>query len=35
MYDAGARLFVEVGPRNVLTGLVGAILGERPHLRGH
>jgi acyl transferase domain-containing protein/NAD(P)H-dependent flavin oxidoreductase YrpB (nitropropane dioxygenase family)/NAD(P)-dependent dehydrogenase (short-subunit alcohol dehydrogenase family) len=32
MYAAGARLFVEVGPRNVLTGLVGQILGEHPHL---
>ena len=32
MYEAGARIFVEVGPRNVLTGLVGQILGGRPHL---
>ncbi len=32
MHEAGVRLFVEVGARNVLTGLVGAILGERPHL---
>ncbi len=32
MYAAGARLFVEVGPRNVLTGLTRQILGERPHL---
>ena len=32
MYDAGARIFVEVGPRSVLTGLVGRMLGERPHL---
>src|SRR6185436_16899047 len=32
MYDDGARIFVEVGPRSVLTGLVGRILGERPHL---
>ncbi len=32
MYQAGARIFVEVGPRNVLTGLVGSILEGRPHL---
>ncbi|MGD9644555.1 MAG: SDR family NAD(P)-dependent oxidoreductase [Pirellulales bacterium] len=32
MYAAGARTFIEVGPHNVLTGLVGAILGDRPHL---
>ena len=32
MYDAGARIFVEAGPRNVLTGLVRQILGSRPHL---
>ncbi|MGH3965972.1 MAG: beta-ketoacyl synthase N-terminal-like domain-containing protein, partial [Pseudonocardiaceae bacterium] len=32
MYTAGARLFVEVGPRAVLTGLVGQVLGARPHL---
>ncbi|AMV36070.1 type I polyketide synthase [Planctomyces sp. SH-PL62] len=32
MYDAGARLFVEVGPRQVLSGLVGQILGDRPHV---
>ncbi|HEV7859849.1 MAG TPA: SDR family NAD(P)-dependent oxidoreductase [Pyrinomonadaceae bacterium] len=32
MYDAGARLFVEVGPRNVLTGLASQILADRPHL---
>lgn len=32
MYEAGARVFVEVGPRNVLTGLTRQILGSRPHL---
>ncbi|MDR3632777.1 MAG: SDR family NAD(P)-dependent oxidoreductase, partial [Isosphaeraceae bacterium] len=32
MYDAGARVFVEVGPGNTLTSLVGTILGARPHL---
>uniref|UniRef100_Q02DB0 Beta-ketoacyl synthase n=1 Tax=Solibacter usitatus (strain Ellin6076) TaxID=234267 RepID=Q02DB0_SOLUE len=32
MYEAGARVFVEVGPRGVLTGLVDKILGDRPKL---
>jgi acyl transferase domain-containing protein/NAD(P)H-dependent flavin oxidoreductase YrpB (nitropropane dioxygenase family)/NAD(P)-dependent dehydrogenase (short-subunit alcohol dehydrogenase family) len=32
MYESGARIFVEVGPRNVLTALVGQILEDRPHL---
>lgn len=32
MYAAGARVFVETGPGQVLTRLVGEILGERPHL---
>lgn len=32
MYAAGARLFLEVGPRDVLTRLTRQILGERPHL---
>lgn len=32
MYQDGGRIFVEVGPRNVLTGLVGQILGDKPHL---
>ncbi|MFT3695512.1 MAG: SDR family NAD(P)-dependent oxidoreductase [Kofleriaceae bacterium] len=31
MYEAGARVFVEVGPGNVLTKLVDDILGDRPH----
>ena len=32
MHDAGARVFVEVGPRSVLTGLTGQILAEREHV---
>ncbi|MFQ6078881.1 MAG: type I polyketide synthase, partial [Thermodesulfobacteriota bacterium] len=32
MYEAGARIFVEVGPGGVLSGLVDQILGDRPHL---
>ncbi|MBJ6750283.1 type I polyketide synthase [Geomonas anaerohicana] len=32
MYAAGITNFVEVGPGNRLTGLVQAILGNRPHL---
>ncbi|MEW2546752.1 SDR family oxidoreductase [Streptomyces sp. NPDC047002] len=41
MYTAGVRTFVEVGAGDTLTGLVGQILGARPHLavpldrRGH
>jgi len=31
MYRAGARVFVEVGPRSVLTNLTRRILGDRPH----
>ena len=33
MHEAGARLFVEVGPKTVLTNLVGAILGDAEHVR--
>jgi acyl transferase domain-containing protein len=32
MHEAGARVFVEVGPKSVLSGLVSRILTERPHL---
>jgi acyl transferase domain-containing protein/NAD(P)H-dependent flavin oxidoreductase YrpB (nitropropane dioxygenase family) len=32
MYDHGARIFVEVGPGEVLTGLTRGILGDHPHL---
>ena len=32
MYDAGARVFVEVGPGQVLTRLVAEILGDRAHV---
>jgi acyl transferase domain-containing protein/NAD(P)H-dependent flavin oxidoreductase YrpB (nitropropane dioxygenase family)/acyl carrier protein len=31
LYDAGARVFIEAGPNNVLSGLVERILGARPH----
>lgn len=32
IYAAGGRIFVEIGPRAVLGGLVGAVLGDRPHM---
>ncbi len=32
LYAAGGRIFVEIGPRRVVTGLVEDILGDRPHL---
>ncbi|HEY3691199.1 MAG TPA: SDR family NAD(P)-dependent oxidoreductase [Pseudonocardiaceae bacterium] len=32
MHAAGVRLFVEVGPGGVLTGIVGQVLGTRQHL---
>src|SRR5262249_914046 len=32
MYRAGARIFLEVGPKNVLTALVEQILGNRAYL---
>lgn len=31
MYEAGARLFVGAGPKNVQISLVNEILGDRPH----
>ncbi|HXG13412.1 MAG TPA: SDR family NAD(P)-dependent oxidoreductase [Gemmataceae bacterium] len=32
LYRLGTRIFVEVGPQGVLTGLVGQVLSDRPHL---
>ncbi len=32
MYRAGARIFIEAGPRSVLSGLVDQILADKPHL---
>jgi malonyl CoA-acyl carrier protein transacylase/acyl carrier protein len=32
IHDAGGRVFVECGPGRVLTGLVGNILSDRPHV---
>lgn len=31
LYNAGARVFVEIGPRNVISNLVDEILDGRPH----
>ncbi|ULN40410.1 hypothetical protein MI149_22515 [Mycolicibacterium crocinum] len=31
-WEDGVRVFVEHGPRGILTGAVGKILGDRPHL---
>nr|VFJ51138.1 MAG: polyketide-type polyunsaturated fatty acid synthase PfaA [Candidatus Kentron sp. FW] len=31
MHEAGARIFVEVGPGSTLTGMVGQILADHPH----
>jgi acyl transferase domain-containing protein/NAD(P)-dependent dehydrogenase (short-subunit alcohol dehydrogenase family) len=31
MYSAGARVFLEVGPKSVLTALTRRVLGKRPH----
>jgi 3-hydroxymyristoyl/3-hydroxydecanoyl-(acyl carrier protein) dehydratase len=30
-YDAGARIFIEIGPRNTCSRRIGAILGAAPH----
>lgn len=32
MYAAGARVFVEMGPKSVMSGMVAQILGSRDHL---
>jgi acyl transferase domain-containing protein/NAD(P)H-dependent flavin oxidoreductase YrpB (nitropropane dioxygenase family) len=32
MYAAGARVFIEAGPGQALTGLVHAVLADRPHV---
>jgi len=35
MHDAGARIFIEVGPGKALTGLISRILKDRPHTAVH
>ncbi|APW58971.1 type I polyketide synthase [Paludisphaera borealis] len=32
MHEQGTRVFIEVGPGSVLSGLVDSILGDRPHV---
>jgi acyl transferase domain-containing protein/NAD(P)H-dependent flavin oxidoreductase YrpB (nitropropane dioxygenase family)/NAD(P)-dependent dehydrogenase (short-subunit alcohol dehydrogenase family)/acyl carrier protein len=32
LYNAGAKIFIEVGPQGVLTGLVHSILHDHPHV---
>ncbi|MCH9769339.1 MAG: acyltransferase domain-containing protein, partial [Gammaproteobacteria bacterium] len=32
LYDKGVRTFIEVGPKAILSKLIGACLGEQPHL---
>jgi polyketide-type polyunsaturated fatty acid synthase PfaA len=32
LYAAGGRIFVEIGPRRIVTNLVNDILGDKPHL---
>ena len=32
MYESGVRAYVECGPGSILSPMVGAILGDRPHL---
>src|SRR5579859_977204 len=32
IYEAGGRIFVEIGPRNILTNLVKEILGNQPNV---
>jgi acyl transferase domain-containing protein/NAD(P)-dependent dehydrogenase (short-subunit alcohol dehydrogenase family) len=32
LYQSGARIFIEAGPKKALTGLVSEILGQRPHV---
>ncbi len=31
MYKAGSSCFIEFGPKNIITSLVGSILGDKPH----